>query len=383
MPDLLDQRIKILSEIKDPFGRVPNIIIDLYGPGMGQAGWLYTLLTRFKNNDSSETFVSLKTLAITGGVTEKTIKSWAEHLELLGVIRITRDETYMQEKRRAAPNNYVLLLPPFPPPDEIVKAHFPAGWEPPERALKAIKNVSNYLVSDSTPQETWEQEGVGEKITPTPDVQGTTEGGVGEIVTPSRDKESPYKGKNLPPNKTLLTSSSLQETTTNDVVELMEIFETCRQFSPKVTQEDLNRWWKKALDRTNDKLKAIKFLEEQLQVAGEQRNNLGDFIPWYNSAVEKGYHTRAFYEKERLEREQRLRAKKIADKQREREDAEKQYQIDFEKRKAASVDDIVNYYKIMPVILKEEQKLRMLKSRFEGVNPNLEEALKRIPKGGG
>ena len=270
MTEAVEQRIKILSEIKDPFGRIPNIIIDLYGPGMGQAGWLYTLLTRFKNNDSSETYVSMKTLAQTGGITEKTIKSWAEHLSTLGVIKIIKDETYIQEKRRASPNTYILLLPSLPPPPQLVEQYYPTNWTPPERALKALKNISNYMTLDSRPQETNSEEGVGEKFTPTPPIENTTQGGVGEKTSPSRGNSSPYRGQNLPPNKPLVTRHSEKETTTASPV--VEAFinlsiETFRQKDPAITYEKMEDYFNKCLNLCEDDVEAAKeYLSEKIKV---------------------------------------------------------------------------------------------------------------------
>lgn len=384
MPDV-EQRIKILSEIKDPFGRIPNIIIDLYGPGMGQAGWLYTLLTRFKNNDSSETFVSLKTLALTGGMTEKTVKAWGEHLAALGVIRIIKDETYVQEKRRARPNTYIILLPPLPPPQALVDQHFPPGWTPPERALKAIQKTSIYLTSETTPQEEAAEEGVGENSTPTPSNPCPTGGGVEENSSPSRGKEGPHKGQDLPPNKPLETRGSKQEETTTAppatpsvVVEEFHksTLKTLKQFDPNVDDTDMALFYKTAFEIKGSFEGAKAYIEEKIRVAREQVAKITDFVPWFKTALTSDFHTRGFYQEQKNRTEASKKKAAQDEKERQREAYEKEYAENLEKRKKAGLDDLVKEFKDHPRVLGKDRIIRVMKAKYEGINPHWEEALK-------
>ena len=391
MPEAAVQRIKILSEIKDPFGRIPNIIIDLYGPGMGQAGWLYTLLTRFKNNDSSETFVSMKTLALTGGITEKTIKSWAEHLATLGVIKIIKDLTYMQEKRRSAPNTYVLLLPPLPPPPELVEKFYPLNWTPPERALKAIINISNLMTLESRPQETVEPEGVGEKIAPTPPSTASNNPEVGEKSSPSRGSDLPHKGQILTPNKPYITRHTEKETTTRPpappsaeqvtsaVVEafLNLSFETFKQKDPTLSTTEMEEFYHKCLNILNDdEEKAKEYLSEKIKVVLQLKKTADPkAVLW--KAIAGNWKPRN--EPTRTFREDEFNfVKKL------KEDNEKIDRENEEARKlrmTLPIEEIIKVYNTYPGLLGFERNLRILKSFFEG-NPNIDAAIEMIKKGG-
>ena len=220
MSDNTIQRIKVLAQIRDPFGRIPNIVIDFYGAAMGKAGWLYTLLTRFSNGESSESFASVRTLAATGGIDTKTVQAWAEQLENLGLLRVEKDETWAQEKRRPRSNTYILLLPPLPPTPETIKAHFPAGWTPQPRALKALESIRNFLTLDTTPQEGTNEGGsVGTTPTdPSPPVTPPAGGSVGTTPTLSRSS-SHAPSEPLPRNKLSLTSEPEQENNNSVVVD--------------------------------------------------------------------------------------------------------------------------------------------------------------------
>lgn len=324
MADNDQQRIGLLSKLRDPYGRLPNIILDFYGPAMKQAGWLYCLLIRFSKFDDSTTFVGLKTLEETSGVDIKTIIRYTEHLENIGVIEVSRDKNFREEKRRAKSNVYVLGLPPLPPPPEIIAKYFPKNWTPPERALKALKNISNYLDFAPGPQEKDTKGGdTGTlPVTPTqqektpPGVSGTTpvtqeilEGKTARDSGAMPDTPRQDASKSLAPrqtNKLLLTRDIQQEETTGtskqeafvcDEAFINQFVTEARTIDKTIGRDQLRPFINQAAKKENfEKEKVQDRLWKALQAGVEYRlkgGHISDFRRWLMTAVVQGFSPNA------------------------------------------------------------------------------------------
>lgn len=116
-----EQLIQVLSEIKPPYVWIPYIVIDMYGPGMKQAGWLYTVLTRFKNSGTSSAKVGVRTLAATCGIDTETVQNYADRLEKLGLIKVIPGDY-------TRPTVYTILLP-LPSPGRRYQGILPQGMD--------------------------------------------------------------------------------------------------------------------------------------------------------------------------------------------------------------------------------------------------------------
>ncbi len=340
---------------------------------------VYTVYARFANYKTNECFPSLNTVCRILSVSKPKIIETNQLLENLGLLKKT---ARWNKDGSPSSNLYELLPPTIPIPVQVLNDHFPKDYVP---------NYTNLSGKQFyTPgAEVAQPLGGGSKLGLPPLGSEDALGGRG-----SKPDLPPPSKRGLPPQATPLTTvvshvysnekksneTKLKRNNNSDVVipEIQEIYTACRKFSPKVTWEDLNRWWDKALEKTQDPEKAKEYLLEQLAVAGEQKTNFGNFVPWFNAAVERGYKSRLHFEDEKKTLEKKIRDAENKRKEEEREQSEREFQADYQKRKTASVEDIVKYFEELPVVLKPEQKLRMVKSRFEGLNINFVEAFELI-----
>jgi len=376
----IDQ-IQVKNRITDPFARVLNDIIEFYGPAMGAYGVaVYTVYARFANYRTNECFPSLNTVCKILSLSKPKLIDTNSLLENLGLLKKT---TRWNKDGSPASNLYELLPPTIPIPEEVIKKHFPKDFVPDYTNLSS-KRLYTPGNGDAPAV------GGGSKQGLPPKVSKSEGGSKPHLPPPSKPGLLPKSTQlttvvsHVYSNETKSNEKNLTRNNNTGVVipEIKNIFEACHKYNPKVSWFDLNRWWNKALEKTQDPEKAKAYLMEQLTVAGEQKKNLGDFIPWFNTAVERGYHSRAFYDSEKKTIEQRIRDQELEQRRVEREEADREFAADLQKRKTATTEDIFKYFKGLPDFLKPDQKLRMVKSRFENVNPNLEEAYQLINRKG-
>ena len=380
----IDQ-IQVKNRITDPFARVLNDIIEFYGPAMGAYGVaVYTVYARFANYKTNECFPSLNTVCKILSVSKPKLIETNLLLENLGLLKKT---TRWNKDGSPTSNLYELLPPTLPIPGKVINDHFPKDFVP------NYTNLSGkHLYTLGTEQALSAGGGSKQSLPPQAIKESTDKGGSKPHLPPPSKPGLPLQSTELTTvvshvysNEKKINEKNLKRNNNSDVVilEIKDVFEACRKYSQKVSWFDLNRWWNKALEKTQDPKKAKAFLWEQLAVADEQKKNLGDFIPWFNTAVERGYHSRLHYEAEKKAIEQKIKEQEQEQRRLEREEADRDYAADMQKRKTATNEDILKYFKGLPEFLKLDQKLRMVKSRFDGVNPNFEEVYNVISAKGG
>lgn len=351
----VEQPISILSEIGFPYVWIPYLIIDIYGPAMKEKGWLYTVLTRFKNSKDSKTFVGVRTLATTCGIHRDTVQEWARHLEKIGLIRIkTGDHTHSTE--------YTLLMPPMPPPPEILADHYPEGWEPPKRALKALENIRYMLGGYGTPQETTIPEG------------GVLNGRTG--VPPNRtDRPNPAPALSQPAGHNNTFNNTSNKTNKQELPFVRSSLEKLKIQSPETTYQSLEDLYFKCLNLSGgDEEGAETRLGDGIKVVLQSKATKDpEALLW--KAIENNWRPRPepapgskSAPRAETAQDQARYEKKIE------EDLRKEYL-------SASVESILTSYEFFKRQLKNSDPLGTIKKNYQG-NPNLEKALELIAKGG-
>lgn len=392
MQDNDDKLIQILSDIRPPYAWLPYIILDLYGPGMGVSGWLYTILNRFKNSSTSEAKVGERTLATACGIDRGTVGRYALKLEDLGVIKIIPGD-------RINESTYRILLPPLPPPSEIIEKHFPKGWTPPNRSLKMLKSIHAYLSNGDEPQHMGGQ---------------NRGGGIVQPPLPSEPKPAiPGGGTELPPQAGGVDASGLEggsiappgwgqdtpgvvasdrqykyfnilKTNNNPVVESLfnETLKALKTFDPSIDENDVDLFLCDGLKIKTNPQELKTFIEEKIKVAKEQAGKIGELRSWFRTAIREDYHPKEFFRlKEKQEQEARRQAAALK-KQQEAEEYEKQFAAELELRRSKTVEQILEDFRALPSVLEKDRRIRILKTSFEGVNPNWNSALNLIEKEG-
>lgn len=353
----VEQPISVLSEIGLPYVWIPYLILDIYGPAMKEKGWLYTILTRFKNSKDSKTFVGVRTLADACGIHRDTVQEWARHLQNIGLIKITPGD-------HSRPTEYVLLMPQMPPPPEILEDHYPKDWTPPKRALKALENI-RYLMSEySAPQS-----------------MGLSEGGVlnGRTGVPTsrtdRPKPAPTPSQPVGHNNTL--NKSLRKTNKQEedpfVRSCLEMFQ---KKSPETTYERIEEVYYKSLNLSvdDDDLGKAR-LQNAIKVVLQSKDTKDpEGLLW--KAVEENWRPRP----------EGAKGKSTEDVKKEKaeDEAKRQKQIDEEFKQrclVATVEEILSTHEFVSKFDKKTNPIEHLKKTYQG-NPNLEKALEILIKAG-
>ena len=388
-----EQLIQVLSEIKPPYIWIPYIIIDMYGPAMKKAGWLYTVLNRFKNTSNSSAKVGVRTLALTCGIDTETVQNYADSLEKIGLVKI-------QPGNYSHPTVYTILLPPLPPPPDIVQQFYPQGWTPPERAKKMLENIRNYLGSEDTPQEKAPKgspvgtmptpteknqklttPSVGTSPTPKPaGVSGSTPEGVGKDPTV---RKAGTDGVSAPPGPyKYLLNDSKETTTSASPPAVVEAFlnlslETFKQKDTTIEKSVMEEFYYKSLNLCeDDEDSAMEYLTEKIKVVMQLKKTadpqavlwkaiLGNWKPRPES--QGSMKENEFISIEKMKAEE----KKV----------DEENEIARKHRMTLPLEEIVKVFKEYPEAMELERRLRILNSYFDG-NPELEKALEFIKKGG-
>ena len=388
MPDnTTDKTIQILSEIKPPYVWIPYIILDLYGPAMKQAGWLYTILNRFKNGGSSESTVGVRTLAEACGIKTDTIQVYAKNLEELGLIKIIPGD-------RVNPTIYKILLPPMPPPPELVAKYYPPNWTPPERTKKWLKNILIHLGLSETPQEKV-QVNVGVPPTGTPkngplkEDKGVPPGGtqsVGEVSQPEgqgvpstgagcpadRDAVSPLEGQ----YKSLITTNLNQNNNNPDVVldSIPRLTTMFKAKDPAATEDDLKGHYDDCLEYCKgDRDTAFEYLVEKISVVLAMKDPKNPQAVLAKAILEDWKPT---------SKQPKVNNAETADKRRKEIEAEKErIRIEREALKKAPEKTIFEFFRALPEnVFPFDKRLKLTAAEFEG-NPIIGDCLERIKAG--
>ncbi len=379
MPDN-DKPISILTQLKPNYVGIPHLIIDLYGAGMGSAGWAYTLLIRFINWNSSETRTSLRTLAATGGVDPETIQRWAAHLEKLGLISITPGD-------QSRPTAYMILMPPMPPPEAIVKEFFPKNWTIPERAKATLELVLFNLNFGGTPQEkggktksvgtmptqagTGPLPAIGDGTMPTQPlekVSATPPPGGGRVPTQSTDHAHSLSAPRPQYEKDKDKESEL----TNPSYDFLKIsLEKLKAKNPELGLNDLEDCYFKCLNMLeDDEEKAKDYFEEKVRVVLEhKRTDDVKGLLWASivNNWKPKHSSKAIQEAEKRRKDQ--------------EEKEQREQDELLKKKHLEADEgyILAAYNFANDVLKKTgiDPVEHIKTMFKG-NPILEVVLNKL-----
>ncbi len=366
-----DQRtISTLSNLGLPYVWIPFLILDFYGPGMGKAGWLYTILTRIADTKTKVIVKrTVREIAVLCGCNPETVLTWASHLEELGLIDKKPGDT-------SNTNVYTLLLPPFPPPPHIVKKHFPEGWKPPASALEAAKNVGFLMTGYGKPQD------VGGAFTPKEDVRKfrTTESDpkkgdnpIRNIRTTSTENPNSMNGKNVQPvreNQTLINKTVKKETNEQEVLFVRSLYEFFKSKSTNTTYDRFEEIWFKCLNMYGDEVATAEGIFKNAVEVINQSKTVNDPEGFLWRAIENRWEPRAKPAKPSV---------KVDISQ---NDVEKQYEQDLrQERLKAPVESILISFDFFKKHDKKSDPLEIVKNLYKG-NPNLEQALKRIIEGG-
>ncbi len=348
----VDQPISILSEVGLPYVWIPYLILDMYGPAMKEKGWLYTVLTRFKNSKDSSTFVGVRTLAAACGIHRDTVQEWAKHLQNIGLIRIVPGD-------HSHPTQYTLLMPPMPPPPEILSNHYPDDWEPPKRALKALENVRFHLGDYGRPQETLSSNG------------GVLSGRTGVLENGTDRPKPTIKVSHPVGHNNTLNKSSNNKTNKPETHPLVSsLFEKFKLKSPDTTYATIEEAYHKALNLSkDDESKALEMLENAIAVV-HQTKDLTDPEGLFWKAIENGWKPRPFKGSPEIAPGPDL--KKI---EKDREERERKEFLN------APVEQIISNYDFLKKHDKRNDPLETIKKTYQD-NKNLEKAVQEITKGG-
>jgi hypothetical protein len=351
-----DQPISILSEIGLPYVWIPYLVLDIYGPAMKEKGWLYTMLTRFKNSKDSSTFVGVRTLATACGIHRDTVQEWARHLESLGLIKITPGD-------HSRSTLYTLLMPPMPPPENILKAYYPNDWEPPKRALKALENVRFHLSEYATPQaSTPSKGGVLSGRT------GVPNGRIGVLdERTGRPNTAAVQSHPVGHNNTF--NNSLNKTNEQEDKFVSSLFEIFLTKSPNTVFERFEDLWFKTLNLCEDNpvLAQDRFKKGVLVVEQSKIVKDPEGLLW--KAIDKGWSPRATPEATPAAGDEQ---KRIEDK----------YEEELKtQRRSAKVEVILDSLEFFKKHDKKHDHLETVKKLYEG-NPHLNEAIKRFTERG-
>ncbi len=375
-----EQPIRILTQLKPNYAGIPHLIFDLYGPGMGKAGWGYALLIRFINWSTSETKTSLRVLAETGGVDPETIQRWAIHLENLGLIKITPGDN-------TRPTAYMILLPPLPAPDHIVQKFFPKNWTIPERAKEPLELLLFNLNFGGIPQEKGgKTKGVGTMPTQSRSSQ-LPSNGVGTMPTHGLEEVSasgPPGGGTMPtgrPDDAHTVSApglqydkdKIKTKLTNPVYEsfLNISLDKLKNKAPEISLNDLEDCFYKCLNLMNDDVEAAKeYFEEKVRVVLEHKNT-DDVKGLLWVAIEKDWKPK-ISTKAKMEAEIRRREQEEKDR----------IETDELLRKSnlkAGIEEILATFNFATDHLKKKgiDPIEHIKKTYKG-NPNLDEVLNKL-----
>lgn len=353
----VEQPISVLSEIGLPYVWIPYLILDIYGPAMKEKGWLYTVLTRFKNSRDSKTFVGVRTLADACGIHKDTVQEWARHLQKIGLIKINPGD-------HSRSTEYVLLMPPMPPPPEILKSHYPRDWKPPKRALKALDNVRFLLGEYGAQGAVPSSEG------------GVLNGRTGVLESRTgRPKPAPTPsqpvGHNNTSNKSLNKTNELEE---NPFVR--SLLESFKKKSPQTNYQRLEEIFHRCLNLENDDESKAKIRFENGVKVALQSKELKDPEGLLWKAVDEGWKPRPEAGPGKS-KEQMLLEKQAVEKQ-EKQKLEEQFRQECE---AASLEHIIGTHEFLKNHANQKDAIEQIKKTYKG-NPNLEVALKKLRKAG-
>jgi hypothetical protein len=247
----------IKTKFRSTTANVPHVVIDWYGAGMKDALTLYTALWRFANWDDLTANVGTRALWTVTGFDHKRIEKDAIHLQKLGLLKFTPGN-------RAKPTEYELLIPPFPPPPELVAKYWPKGWQPPDRAIRALKSAQDFLADgvaplDVVPSETKKEGAVAVTAPEYVPVKGAVKEAA-ECGTGYRTSEVPVTAQVrevLPHNKSFTNSLNTNERTSEEEF-VRKALNKFKSKSPQTSVLRMEEFYLKAVNLSKDDLTLAK-----------------------------------------------------------------------------------------------------------------------------
>ncbi len=356
--------ISVLSNLGLPYVWIPYLVIDFYGPGMGRAGWLYTVLTRLADHDTKIVVkYTAEDIGKLCGCDRDTVHAGIKRLEALGLIKKIPGD-------RAKTNEYLLIEPIFPAPDHIVVEYFPKGWKPSKSSLLALQKSGLQSKYTHIPQVVGENGSSGnfphEDSEPyiSPNEPNNSARSSGNSGLPSREN-SVMSGK----NQHLINKQSLKETNEQEEEFVRSLFKIFITKSPNTVFERFEDLWFKTFNLCEDNLALAQdrfkkgvFVVEQSKIVKDPEGLL-----W--KAIEKGWSPRATPETPTPPGDEQ---KRIEDKYDEELKAQ---------RKSATVEVILDSLDFFKKHDKKNDPLDTVKKLYEG-NPHLNEAIKRFTERG-
>lgn len=375
-----DQRFSFSDETADV--TIRREIIKFYGPALGRGtmgtlAFLKDLALRYRENDperceKDEFSLSYTELANLIGCSRDPLVDDIAKLTELGLIIKVTEKAEKSDKKWNETNRYRIKHPDFNPSQELVRKYWPTWWIRPE--IKAFKIGSlenqqeNSTTSSSSRKSSLLESSRENRLHNTPG---------------SPDSRLPTSSVvRLPDGNVVVVN--LKETTRPDFVAvlLVEEIRRCQKYQPDFNAKIMIRYWSKSLEKTfsdnpnatlndvRDRMKAV------LDVADKLKKKPNNFLVWFMAGVRDGYVPNPGEAGPKEDK----KAGEAADRRRaEKAQYEQDLQKDLEKRKNATVREMVEWFHGQPAGIGKAAALRMAKTRFE-VNSRWPEALKQIQK---
>jgi hypothetical protein len=361
--------ISVLSNLGLPYVWIPYLVIDFYGPAMGRAGWLYTVLTRLADHDTKIVVkYTAEDIGKLCGCDRDTVSSGIKRLEALGLIKKIPGD-------RAKTNEYMLIEPVFPAPDHIVAEYFPAGWQPSKSALLALQKSGLQSKYTHIPQVVGANEACGNiphedksassvpKISP--DAPNNSARPSGNSSQSSREI-SQMSGK-IPQ---LINKQSFSKTNEPEETFVRSLWNIFLTKSPNTSFDRFEELWFKTLNlfEDNEAIAQERFKNGVLVV--EQSKTVKDPEGLLWKAIDNGWMPRPPSEKPK--------APPVDDQKQIEEEYDKQLRA---ANLEAPIEKILGSLEFFKLHDKQNDYLETVRKMYQG-NPNLEEAIKRFKQGG-